>query len=105
MGGGVAGLGQAARGIVAVGGFFHGAGVAQGALGQQTAQGIALEAGDLAGPGVDDVGQFTGGVVDVALPAAVEADFVGELVTLVVAEVGVGVVLVVQGDETAGLVA
>ena len=77
VGGGVAGLGQAAQGVVAVGGFFHGAGVAQGALGQQTAQGIALEAGDLAGPGVaatgfDDVGQFTGGVVDVALPAVVE---------------------------------
>ncbi len=68
---------NAAQGVVAVGGFVHGAGVAQGALGQQTAQGVALEAGDLAGPGVaatglDDVGQFTGGVVDVTLPAVVE---------------------------------
>jgi len=52
VGGGVAGLGQAAQGVVAVGGFFHWAGVAQGALGQQTAQGVTLEAGDLAGPGV-----------------------------------------------------
>jgi hypothetical protein len=69
VGGGVAGLGQAAQGVVAVGGFF------QGALGQQTAQGIALEAGDLAGSGVaaaslDDVGELACGVVDVALPAA-----------------------------------
>jgi hypothetical protein len=66
VGGGVAGLGQAAQGVVAVGGFFHGAGVAQG---------IALEAGDLAGSGVaaaslDDVGELACGVVDVALPAA-----------------------------------
>jgi hypothetical protein len=75
VGGGVAGLGQAAQGVVAVGGFFHGAGVAQGAFGQQAAQGIALEAGDLAGSGVaaaslDDVGELACGVVDVALPAA-----------------------------------
>ena len=83
--------------------------MAQGALGQQAAQCVALEAGDLAGPGVaatglDEVGQFTGGVVDVALPAAVEADFVGELVMQVVAEVGAGVVLVVQGNEAAGAI-
>jgi hypothetical protein len=32
VGGGVAGLGQAAQGVVAVGGFFHGAGVARARL-------------------------------------------------------------------------
>jgi hypothetical protein len=75
VGGGVAGPGPAAPGVVSVGGLLHRGGVGPGAVCPQAAQGIALEAGDLAGPGVaaaglDDVGELACGVVDVALPAA-----------------------------------